>query len=168
MAVIVVGGTHRGVGKTALVCGLIGALREFRWTAVTVPGGGGGSCPAGVRAGERSFRAAGCALGQAGAGRTRHLRVQPDCGVSGARSLPHGAGRRRAGFRSGPAQAFVLPCRPIRRCDGGAGGSGWDGAGVKAGLPPCEPGAGVPGDAGLASFAVIQGWNAQGSGDSGP
>ena len=36
MAVIVVGGTHRGVGKTALGCGLIGALREFRWTAVKV------------------------------------------------------------------------------------------------------------------------------------
>ncbi|HEV2483935.1 MAG TPA: hypothetical protein VGT08_00205 [Terracidiphilus sp.] len=36
MAVVVVSGSGRGVGKTALVCGLIAALPEFRWTAVKV------------------------------------------------------------------------------------------------------------------------------------
>ena len=36
MAVIVVGGSGRGVGKTALVCGLIAALPEFGWAAVKV------------------------------------------------------------------------------------------------------------------------------------
>src|SRR5208282_1655489 len=36
MAIIVVGGSSRGVGKTALVCGLIAALPEFRWTAVKI------------------------------------------------------------------------------------------------------------------------------------
>ena len=33
MAIIVVGGSKRGVGKTTLVCALIGALTEYRWTA---------------------------------------------------------------------------------------------------------------------------------------
>jgi len=36
MAIIVVGGSSRGVGKTPLVCGLIAALPEFRWTAVKI------------------------------------------------------------------------------------------------------------------------------------
>jgi hypothetical protein len=36
MAIIVVGGSGRGAGKTALVCGLIAALSEFRWTAVKI------------------------------------------------------------------------------------------------------------------------------------
>ena len=36
MAIVVVGGSHRGVGKTALVCGLIAALPEHRWTAVKI------------------------------------------------------------------------------------------------------------------------------------
>lgn len=36
MAMIVVGGSGRGVGKTSLVCGLIAALREFPWTAVKI------------------------------------------------------------------------------------------------------------------------------------
>jgi len=36
MAIIVVGGSGRGVGKTALVCGLIAALSEYRWTAVKI------------------------------------------------------------------------------------------------------------------------------------
>ena len=36
VAIIVVGGSNRGVGKTALVCGLIAALPEFRWTAVKI------------------------------------------------------------------------------------------------------------------------------------
>ena len=36
MAIIVVGGSNRGAGKTALVCGLIAALPEFHWIAVKV------------------------------------------------------------------------------------------------------------------------------------
>jgi hypothetical protein len=36
MAIIVVGGSSKGVGKTTLVCGLIAALDRFRWTAVKI------------------------------------------------------------------------------------------------------------------------------------
>jgi hypothetical protein len=36
MAIIVVGGSTRGAGKTTLVCGLIAALPEFSWTAVKI------------------------------------------------------------------------------------------------------------------------------------
>ena len=36
MAIVVVGGATPGVGKTALVCGLIAALPEFAWTAVKI------------------------------------------------------------------------------------------------------------------------------------
>lgn len=36
MAIVVVGGSGRGVGKTALVCGLIAAVDELRWTAVKI------------------------------------------------------------------------------------------------------------------------------------
>jgi hypothetical protein len=36
MAIIVVGGSSSGVGKTALVCGLIAALPEFKWNAVKI------------------------------------------------------------------------------------------------------------------------------------
>ncbi len=36
MAIIVVGGSNRGVGKTTLVCALIAALTKYRWTAVKI------------------------------------------------------------------------------------------------------------------------------------
>jgi hypothetical protein len=36
MAIIVVGASARGAGKTALVCGLIAALKEFDWVAVKI------------------------------------------------------------------------------------------------------------------------------------
>ena len=36
MAIIVVAGSTKGVGKTTLVCGLIAALDAFRWTAVKI------------------------------------------------------------------------------------------------------------------------------------
>jgi hypothetical protein len=36
MAIIVVGGSAKGVGKTTLVCGLIAALDSLRWTAVKI------------------------------------------------------------------------------------------------------------------------------------
>lgn len=36
MAIVVVGGSGRNVGKTSLVCGLIAALPEFCWIAVKI------------------------------------------------------------------------------------------------------------------------------------
>ena len=36
MPIIAVGGPRKGVGKTELVCGLIAALPQFRWTAVKI------------------------------------------------------------------------------------------------------------------------------------
>lgn len=36
MPIVVVGGSGKDVGKTALVCALISALREFEWTAVKI------------------------------------------------------------------------------------------------------------------------------------
>lgn len=36
MAVIVVGGSARNIGKTSVVCGLIARLPEFRWTAIKI------------------------------------------------------------------------------------------------------------------------------------
>lgn len=38
MAVLVIGGSTKDIGKTALVCGVIAALREFQWTAVKITG----------------------------------------------------------------------------------------------------------------------------------
>ena len=36
MAIVVVGGSDRNVGKTSLICGLIAALPEFQWAAVKI------------------------------------------------------------------------------------------------------------------------------------
>jgi hypothetical protein len=36
VAIVVVGGSGRNVGKTALICGLIAGLTEFRWIAVKI------------------------------------------------------------------------------------------------------------------------------------
>jgi hypothetical protein len=44
MALIVVGGHSRSVGKTSVVAGLIAALPEFRWTAMKVTQYGHGIC----------------------------------------------------------------------------------------------------------------------------
>jgi len=38
MAVIVIGGSGKDVGKTALTCAVIAALRELEWTAVKISG----------------------------------------------------------------------------------------------------------------------------------
>jgi len=46
MALIVVGGHSRSVGKTSVVAGLISALSEFRWTAVKITQYGHGICSA--------------------------------------------------------------------------------------------------------------------------
>jgi hypothetical protein len=36
LAIVVVGGSTKDIGKTALVCAIISALREFNWTAVKI------------------------------------------------------------------------------------------------------------------------------------
>lgn len=46
MAVVVVGGHSRSVGKTSVVAGLIAALPEMRWTAVKITQHGHGICSA--------------------------------------------------------------------------------------------------------------------------
>jgi hypothetical protein len=46
MALIVVGGHSRSVGKTSVVAGLIAALREYDWTAVKITQYGHGICSA--------------------------------------------------------------------------------------------------------------------------
>jgi hypothetical protein len=46
VAVVVIGGHSRSVGKTSVVAGLIAALREFDWTAVKITQYGHGICSA--------------------------------------------------------------------------------------------------------------------------
>ncbi|MFZ0770185.1 MAG: hypothetical protein WCA49_21575 [Candidatus Sulfotelmatobacter sp.] len=46
MAIIVIGGHSRSVGKTSVVAGLIAALREYDWTAVKITQYGHGVCSA--------------------------------------------------------------------------------------------------------------------------
>jgi hypothetical protein len=46
VAIVVVGGHSRSVGKTSVVAGLIAALREFEWTAVKITQYGHGVCSA--------------------------------------------------------------------------------------------------------------------------
>jgi hypothetical protein len=46
MAIVVIGGHSRSVGKTSVVAGLIAALPEFQWTAVKITQYGHGICSA--------------------------------------------------------------------------------------------------------------------------
>ena len=46
MALVVIGGHSRNVGKTSLVAGLISALPELRWTALKITQYGHGICSA--------------------------------------------------------------------------------------------------------------------------
>src|ERR1700757_4318953 len=46
MAIVVIGGHSRSVGKTSVVAGLISVLREFDWTAVKITQYGHGVCSA--------------------------------------------------------------------------------------------------------------------------
>ena len=46
MAIVVVGGHSRSVGKTSVVAGLISALRQMRWTAMKITQYGHGICSA--------------------------------------------------------------------------------------------------------------------------
>lgn len=57
MAVIVVGGHSRSVGKTSVVAGLIAALPERTWTAVKITQFGHGIC-------SQHFEPCGCALNE--------------------------------------------------------------------------------------------------------
>ncbi len=41
---VVVGGHSRNIGKTSVVCGIIGALREWNWTAIKITQYGHGVC----------------------------------------------------------------------------------------------------------------------------
>jgi hypothetical protein len=50
MALIVIGGHSRGVGKTSVVAGLISALAEFHWTAIKITQYGHGICSKNGRA----------------------------------------------------------------------------------------------------------------------
>jgi hypothetical protein len=38
VAILVVGGSTKDIGKTSLICGIISALRDFHWTAVKITG----------------------------------------------------------------------------------------------------------------------------------
>jgi hypothetical protein len=44
MAIVVIGGHSRNVGKTSVVAGLIAALREYHWTALKITQYGHGVC----------------------------------------------------------------------------------------------------------------------------
>ncbi len=46
MAIVVIGGHSRSVGKTSVVAGLIAGLREYEWTAVKITQYGHGVCSA--------------------------------------------------------------------------------------------------------------------------
>jgi hypothetical protein len=46
MAIVVIGGHSRSVGKTSVVAGLISSLREFDWTAMKITQYGHGVCSA--------------------------------------------------------------------------------------------------------------------------
>jgi hypothetical protein len=46
MAIVVIGGHSRSVGKTSVVAGLIAGLREFNWTALKITQFGHGICSA--------------------------------------------------------------------------------------------------------------------------
>jgi hypothetical protein len=46
MALVVIGGHSRSVGKTSVVAGLIAALPEYRWTALKITQFGNGICSA--------------------------------------------------------------------------------------------------------------------------
>ena len=44
MALVVIGGHSRNVGKTSVVAGIIAALREYQWTAMKITQYGHGIC----------------------------------------------------------------------------------------------------------------------------
>ena len=68
MAIVVIGGHSRSVGKTSVVAGLIAALREFDWTAVKITQYGHGVCSA-------NGEACDCATGDHSVGRSRRKKI---------------------------------------------------------------------------------------------
>src|SRR5258708_4848496 len=46
MAIVVIGGHSRSVGKTSVVAGIIAALKDFNWTAMKITQYGHGICSA--------------------------------------------------------------------------------------------------------------------------
>ncbi len=46
MSIVIIGGQARNVGKTSVVCALIAAMPERRWTAVKITQFGHGVCSA--------------------------------------------------------------------------------------------------------------------------
>lgn len=84
MKLVMVGGHARNVGKTSVVAGIIGGLREFNWTAAKITQFGHGVCSA-------NGEACGCAVSehQFSITQERHL----DSGTDTSRFLSAGARR---------------------------------------------------------------------------
>lgn len=84
MKLVMVGGHARNVGKTSVVAGIIGGLREFNWTAAKITQFGHGVCSV-------NGDACGCAVSehQFSITEERHR----DTGTDTARFLEAGAGR---------------------------------------------------------------------------
>ena len=93
MAIVVVGGDSKDIGKTALVCGIISALREFAWTAVKISGHD--YEPAAPMTGANDFSA-----------RTIHEEASAGSGTDTARYLSAGARRALLVTRFGSEVPF--------------------------------------------------------------
>lgn len=84
MKLVMVGGHARNVGKTSVVSGIIGGLREFNWTAAKITQFGHGVCSV-------NGEACGCAVSEHKFSITEERR--PDTGADTARFLAAGARR---------------------------------------------------------------------------
>lgn len=84
MKLVMVGGHARNVGKTSVVAGIIGGLREFNWTAAKITQFGHGVCSV-------NGEACGCAVTEHQFSITEERR--PDTGADTARFLAAGARR---------------------------------------------------------------------------
>ena len=105
MAIVVIGGHSRSVGKTSVVAGLIAALPEYDWTAVKITQYGHGVCSAN---GEPCHCATGDhSLGDFGR-EGSHRRV-------GHFSLSGWRARRGRGGCAPSRDGWRRPCRPLRQ-----------------------------------------------------
>jgi molybdopterin-guanine dinucleotide biosynthesis protein len=84
MKLVMVGGHARNVGKTSVVAGIIGGLREFNWTSAKITQFGHGVCSV-------NGEACGCAVSEHRFSITEERR--PDTGADTARFLAAGARR---------------------------------------------------------------------------
>ena len=96
MALIVIGGHSRNVGKTSVVAGLIAALPEYNWTALKITQYGHGVCSAN---GEPATAPPMITLGDLR--RERSLRKIRHIAFSGRRRGPRMVGADRAGPAGG-------------------------------------------------------------------